>query len=265
MQKQETLSYEEQFKDIVVSFTPFVMRSTGIVQSQTSLKVDTYTLACVPYQLSMSKAVLIGAFTKDEVVFFQRFKGALAGLTLTIQSATAREPEKIFCRCQISTVGIMKDREGVGLIVCDFKPIPPALAEALGLHLMGLDRLRVQYGDLRDKTIQVNPESSHKLGLNNYALMNLGGAQVKMALFSLAVNRLDFLVPLNSPEVKEGSRASFTLFFQKYRFSVPGKIESSTRLPTGVQKARAAIEFSPELCDLVGDYFFSLRLAAKKA
>lgn len=49
MQKLETMSYEEQFKGAVVSFSPFVLNSTGIIQSQTSLKVDTYLLACVPY------------------------------------------------------------------------------------------------------------------------------------------------------------------------------------------------------------------------
>jgi len=43
MQKIETLSYEEQFKNVVVSFSPFVLNSTGIIQSQTSLKVDTFT------------------------------------------------------------------------------------------------------------------------------------------------------------------------------------------------------------------------------
>src|SRR5512141_1263382 len=127
LQKTETLSYQEQFKDAVVSFSPFVLHSTGIIQSLTSLKVDTYTLACVPYQLSMSKAVLIGAFTKDEIVFFQRFKGALAGLTLTVQGVTAKEPTKIFCRCQISAVGLMKGKDRVGLVLCEFKPIPPAL------------------------------------------------------------------------------------------------------------------------------------------
>lgn len=263
MQKVETLSYEEQFKDATVSFSPFVQSSTGIIQSQTSLKVDTYTLACVPYQLSMSRAVLIGAFSKDEIVFFQRFKGSLAGLVLTFQGATAKEPEKIFCRCQIAAVGLMKGREGVGLIVCDFKPIPPALAQILGDHLMGLDRLRIQWEDFRDKAVQVNPESSHKLGYNNYAVLSLGGEQHKLALFSIAVNRLDFLMPLRSPDLCAGTKASFNLYFQKYRFTVEGTIDSAQRLQTGVQKARAVIGFSPELCDLVSNYYFSQSRPAK--
>ena len=125
MQKTLTMSYEDQFKGDIVSFSPFVLNSTGIIQSQTSLKVDAYSLACIPYQISMSRAILIGAFDKNEILFFQRFKGSLASLTLTVQKATSQEPEKIFCRCQISTVGQMKGRDRVGLVVCDFRPMPP--------------------------------------------------------------------------------------------------------------------------------------------
>jgi len=257
----ETMSYEEQYKDAVVSFSPFVLASTGIVQSQTSLKVDTYTLACVPYQISMTKVILIGAFSKDEIIFFQRFKGALAGLGISIQRPGAKEAEKIFCRCQISTIGLMKGRDMVGLIVCDFKPIPPALAQLLGEHLLGLERLHIQYADFKDKILQVNPETSRKLGYNNYAVMFAGKELFKLALYSLSVNRLNFLMPLHSPDLSPGTAVSFNLYFQKYRFTVAGKIDSSERMQSGVQRLSASIDFSPELCDLITEYFSS---SAKK-
>jgi len=259
------MSYEDQYRDIVIPFSPFVLNSTGIIQSQTSLKVDTYTLACVPYQISMSRAVLIGAFTKDEIVFFQRFKGALAALTLTVQRATAKEPEKIFCRCQISAVGQMKGRDRVGLIVCEFKPIPPALANTLGEHLLDVDKLRAQWEDLRDKTVRVDPATSQRLGYNNYAVMSCGSELHKLALFSLAVNALTILMPMRSPDMVAGTPVSVTLYFRKYRFSVKGRIESSLRMPTGIQKLRVTMDFSPELCDLMSDYFFSANMAARRA
>jgi hypothetical protein len=265
MQKLETMSYEEQFKGAVVSFSPFVLNSTGIIQSQTSLKVDTYLLACVPYQLSMTRVVLIGSFSKDEVAYFQRYKGSLAALTLSVQRPTVKEPEKIFCRCQISAVGLMKGRDRVGLIVCDFKPIPPALAQILGDHLVSLETLRIQWQDFRDKAVQVSPESSRKLGYNNYAVMAAGGEPLKLALYTLAVNRLEFLMPFRSPDMVAGSPVAISLYFQKFRFTVNGSIEKSERLPTGVQKVRATIDFSPELCDLMSDYLFSTSLAAKRA
>jgi hypothetical protein len=265
MQKLETLNYEEQYKAEVVSFSPFVLHSTGIIQTLTSLKVDTYTLACVPYQLSMSRVILIGSFSQDEIFYFQRFKGALAGLTLSVQRPTAKEPEKIFCRCQVTGVGLMKGRDRVGLIVCDFKPIPPALAQLLGEHLLGLDTLRIQWQDFRDKAVQINPESSRKLGFNNYAVMTVGGDQFKLALYTLAVNRIEFLMPFRSPDLGAGGPVSISLYFQKFRFTVTGEIEKSERLPTGVQKVRASLNFSPELCDLMSDYLFASSVAAKRA
>lgn len=255
MQKVGTLNYEEQFKDVVVSFSPFVLGSTGIVQSQTSLKVDTYSLACVPYQVSMSRVVLICAFSKDEIVYFQRYKGALAGLTLSIQRPTVKELEKIFCRCQVAGVGALKGRDGVGLVVCDFKPIPPDLAQLLGDHLLGLETLRVRWQDYKDKAVQVNPENSRRLGYNNYAVMTAGGTPLKLALYTLSVNRLEFIMPFKSPDLAPGTQVSVSLYFQKYRFSVSGKIEQAERLSSGVQKVRAGIDFSPELSDLMSAYF----------
>jgi len=265
MQKIETLNYEEQFKDVVVSFSPFVLYSTGIVQSQTSLKVDTYLLSCVPYQISMSRVVLIGSFSKDEIVYFQRYKGSLAGLTVSIQRPTVKEPEKIFCRCQISAVGLMKGRDRVGLIVCDFKPIPPALAKVLGDHLIGLETLHIRWQDFKDKTVQVNAENSRKLGYNNYAVMTAGGEPLKLALYMLAVNRLEFIMPFRSPDLSPGAAVAVSLYFQKFRFTVSGEIERAERLPTGVQKVRAAIEFSPELCELMADFFSASRPSLTRA
>jgi hypothetical protein len=264
MQKQEVLSNEEQFKDALLSFTPFVLRSTGIIQAQTSLKVDTYNLVCVPYQLSMKRVVLVGSFMKDEIVFFQRFKNALAGLTVTVQRPNAREAEKIFCRCQVSAVGMMKGRDRVGLVVCDFKPIPPALAEIMAEHLIFMERLKAQWGDFRDRVVQVSPETSHKLGFNNYAVMSIGATQHKLALFSIAANRMDFLMPLQSPDIGPGTSASFTLYFQRYRFALPGKVETASRMPSGVQRIVAALAFSPELTDILSEFFFAQRIAAKK-
>lgn len=106
MQKQETLSYEEQFKNESVNFSPFAIWNTGIAPSQTILTVDTYSLACVPYQFSMQRGVLLGALSQEEIVFFQRFKGALAGLGLSYKRPEEKKGSKVFCRCQI-------DRENI--------------------------------------------------------------------------------------------------------------------------------------------------------
>lgn len=259
MPKPETLSQAELYRDALVPFSPFAIQNTGLVQNQTTLKVDTYSLACVPYQFGLRRGVLAGSFSKEELAFFQRFKGSLAGLALAFQRPDAVEPIKIFCRCQIAAIGQMKGREGVGLLVCDWKPTPPDLEAILGDFLALRDRLQARAPELAGKTVQVSPENSRRLGYNNYAVMDAGGERHKLALFTIAADRLEFLMPMRSPDVASGTAVSFSLFFLKYRFQVPGRIESSQRMPTGVQKVRAAIETSIELVHILDEYFQSGR------
>lgn len=257
MQKGEALSYEEQFAEAPLYFNAFAVNSTGIVKSQTILKVDTYNLACVPYQFSMKRGILAGAFSKDEIAFFQRYKEAIAGLGLVFQRPDERSPMKIFCRCQLAAIAPMKEKEGVGLVVCDWKPIPPDLALVLGEHLSLLERLKLEYADFKDKAVPITPDTARKLGFNNYAIMSGEAGQQKLALFSVSANRLDFLLPLRSSDLQPGEKVSIALFFQRYRFTVSGLVEKSERLPTGVQRGRATIDFSPELVQLLEGYFLA--------
>ena len=81
----------------------------------------------------------------------------------------------------------------------------------------------------------------------------------------IAVNRLEFLMPMRSPDIPEGESVAFSPYFQKYRFSVTGTIVTASRLPSGVQKIVASIGFSPEICDLLSDYFFAATIAARRA
>ena len=254
MQKQEPLSYEERFRDQSVGFGPHSLWSTGILPSQTILRVETYNLVCVPYQFSMQRAILLASFSAEEVAFFQRFKGSLAGLSLTVQRPDEVKPAKVFCRCQLETIGIMKGRDRIGLLALSWKPIPPDLAKVLGDHLLNLERLKADFRDFKDKPLPVNPDIAKKIGFNNYALLGSGAGQQKLALFSIAMNRLEFLLPLRSEDLAVGTDAVFTLFFQRYRFTVKGKVDRTQRLQTGVQKASAAIEFSPELVQLLSEY-----------
>ena len=265
MQKQETLSYEEQYKDQSVNFTPHALWGTGIVTSQSLLKVDTFNLACIPYQFGMQRAILLCALSRDEIQFFQRFKGGLAGLGLSFQRPGERNPMKVFCRCNVESIGPLKGRDQLALIVLVWKPIPPDLAQILGEYLLGLERLKLQYGDYHDRMVAVTPESARKLGYNNYAVFTIGATEpMKLALFSIGAAGLSFLLPLRSSDLAPGSAGIFSLFFQRYRFSVKGKIEATERLPSGVQKAKASLDFSPELVQLLEEYFFTERHPSPK-
>ncbi|HUX36946.1 MAG TPA: PilZN3 domain-containing protein [Rectinemataceae bacterium] len=253
------MNYETQYPDASIQFNPFAFANTGIVKAQSLLKIDTYTLITVPFQFSMKRGILIASLSRDETAFFARYVGAAASLNLHVQRADQKEPIKIFARCHVSKVGQMKDREGLALIVLEWKPLPPDLAEVLGRYLDLVERLKVEAGDFRDKAIVIDAANAKRLGYNNYAVLRKGQEQYKVALFSLAANRADFLIPLREPDRTPGEDVSLDLFFLKYRFNVAAKIASSQRLPTGVQRCRVELGFSAELVHILEEWFWGRR------
>lgn len=251
------MNYETQYPDSTIQFNPFAFANTGIVKAQTLLKLDTYTVIAIPFQFTMKRGILLASLSPNEVVFFQRFRGTAASLSLQVQRSDQKEPVKIFARCTLAAIGQMKDREGVALIALDWKPIPPDLAELLGGYLDLVQRLKVEAEDFRDKAILIDVAAAKRLGYNNYAVLRKNGEQFKVALFSLAANRADFLVPMRDPDRNPGEEVVLDLYFLKYRFGVTAKIATSQRLPTGVQRCRADLAFSPELIHILEDWFWS--------
>jgi hypothetical protein len=248
-----------------IAFSPFVIKKTGFLQSQTILKIDVYSLICIPYQISAERILLLVSLSKDEIVFFQKFNGSLAGLTLMFQLSNSPEPLKLFARCAVLSLAPMKGRDNAAIITAAFKPCPQDLTDILSTYQQNLEKLRAEYGDYRDKVVKVSPETAKAMGFNNYAILTQGGASYKFSLYALAANKLEFLLPLSTPDLTVGSDCLIKLFFQKYQFQVKGKIDSASRLPTGVLKAGAEIEFSPELVEILEGYFFSQRMAEKRA
>ncbi len=263
MAKTDKITFSDTYGDAVVSLSPFALKKLGIVSNQTILKVDTYNLVCVPFRLSMKGAVLLGSFSRDEIVFFQRFKGALAGLNLVIQPGDSPAPRKVFCRCSLSQISPMKGRDSVGLLSVEFRPCPPDLENLIGNYMMLMDRLKADYKDLSGKTVPINPDTARILGFNNYATLSADPVVTKLALFSLGVDRLVFLAPMQTPDLRPGQEASLRLFFQKYQFNVAGRISEATRLPTGVQKGSVELNFAPELVDLLDMYYLQAKLGAR--
>jgi hypothetical protein len=254
-----------QFENETASITPFAQAKMGLKAGQTLVKLDTYNIVCVPYKLSMGGAVLIASFSKDELAFFQKYVNGLTGLTLVFQPGNSQTPMKIFARCFLKSVSAMKGKESIGLIEVVFKPCPPDLLSILGDYFMLLDRMKVEFEDYKGKLISINPDTAKIMGYNNYCHLTLAGAEHKVALFALASDLLNFLVPLNGPVLETGMPVQVKLFFQSFQFTVSGSIKDLTRLPNGVQKAQAAIGFSMELVSIIENFRFNERLIVKDA
>jgi hypothetical protein len=252
-----------QFENESITVNPFATNRMGIVPGQTMVKVDSYNIVCAPYRISMKNALLMASFSRDELVFFQRYANGLAGLAMVFQQASNQPPFKIFARCVLKSITPMKSREAVGIISVVFKPCPPDLVGFLGDYLMLLERLKVEYEDFKGKRIPINPESAKLMGYNNFAELSCTGGKSKMALFGLASDRLEFLLPVQGPELAAGMPATIKLYFQSYQFLVNARISEVMKLPSGAQKVSADIDFSAELVDIIEKFRFAERAALK--
>lgn len=264
MAVQNQRNLYEQYENDTIAVSPFAQSHMGLLTGQTAMKIETYMIACVPFRLSMKGAMLLGAFSREELVFFQRYAGSLAGLSLVFQPGNSPQPLKIFARCVLKSVAPMQGKESIGIITVEWKPCPPDLLGIIGDYFLLLDRLKAEYQDFKAHRISINAASAHTMGYNNYAVLQYGGGQHKAALFALASDRLEFLLPMNTPPLEQGGKLSVKLYFRVAQFSVAAQVAELTRLPNGAQKATLAIGFSPELVDIIERYRFAERFSAAK-
>jgi hypothetical protein len=243
-----------------VTFSPFVIKKTGLQQAQTLLKIDAYSLICIPFQSSNVQVSLLASLSKDEVTFFQRYKGALGGLNMVFQAGTSTLPLKLFARCEIASVLPMKGRENAALINAIYRPCPQDLSRILSEYKLTLMRLKAERDDYHGRDVKISPDTAKSMGYNNYAVLTVGTVQHKAALYSVSSSAAELLLPMHTPSLNVGSPCSLKLYFQRYQFSVQGSVKEALRQPSGVQRLRTELAFSPELVEILGSYFIQQRL-----
>ena len=81
--------YQDKYADQLIRFNPYALKKTGLLQSQTLLKLEDYMLICAPYQLGMRRVVLLVILSRNEVSFFQQFLNKLSSLNLAFQRPTS--------------------------------------------------------------------------------------------------------------------------------------------------------------------------------
>ena len=197
-------SLHTQFENEAITISPFAISKMGIVPGQTMIKIDSYNIVCAPYRISMKSALLMASFSREELVFFQRYTNNLAGLAIVFQLAAGQQPFKIFARCVLKSITAMKSKESIGIFAVTFKPCPPDLVAFLGDYLLLLERLRSEYEEFKGKRIAINAESAKLMGYNNFAELNCASGKTRIALFGLASDRLEFLVPVRGPDLADG-------------------------------------------------------------
>jgi hypothetical protein len=248
--------YKEKYSDQIIRFNPYAIKKTGLQQSQTLLKLEDYMLICAPYQLSMDRVVLLVILSRDEINFFQQFQNKLTSVNMSFLKPTNKNPINLFVRGTLTRLGPVKGRDNVSLFEVTYKNCPNDLIEIIGDYLLAYESLQGQFTTYKDREVEMNQEIARTMRFNDFVESQIGSQKVQTKLLSLGVNKVALEIPGRLPAPAVGQILSSKLYFQTHQFVVNGKVTEVDALGSGGKKVSQEVAFTPELVEIMDDYFF---------
>jgi hypothetical protein len=219
-------------------------------------------ILCVPFQFGFKRSLFLASLSKQELAFFQKYVNGIVGLSIAFRppGSKQQEPIKFFIRCNLTTVGQMKGRDNVGLLVVDYKTTPHDLVTMLGAYLESQDRIKAQYEDYGQTSIKMTPEVAKMLGYNMYATITEPNTESKrIQVYSISSKTIEHLEAARVTPRNPGTSVAYQLFFKKYRISAAGTVVSTNILPQGLVRTVSNLTFRPELVEIIDDYWYNIR------
>jgi len=250
--------YLSRFGEQTIAGSQYALGKLGVDRSHCSLKIEEYLILCVPFQLGFKRSIFLASLSKQELAFFHKYLNSIVGLSIALNPNKRPEPVKFFLRCTLSTIGQMKGRENVGLLVVDYKTSPDEMVNKLGSFMETQERIRTQYEDYGKTSIRMTPEAAKMMGYNMYATISEGNkAPRRIQVFNMNTKSLEYMEAAGSPLLQPGTSANLQLFFKKFRISVQGTIAEAAALPQGIIRTTVNIDFSPELVEIIDEYWYN--------
>jgi hypothetical protein len=246
----------DRFADKTIACNHYALSKLGLDKGRCSLKVHEYALLCAPYQLGFNRSVFLASLSPRELNLFLPLKNMIAGLSMEFALPGYRVPFKLFIRSSLTEVGRMRGRDDVGLFVVDYKSTPEDLVSILGTYLESQERLNAQYEDYGRTAILLSADASKRIGYNQYAVINDKIGDRRIQIHSISSKSIEHMEASSSYERSIGTTVSYQIFFIKYRVTVQGRIESTSRLQNGIVKTKSKLDFNPELVEILDDYWF---------
>ncbi|MDR2759953.1 MAG: hypothetical protein LBB78_11305 [Spirochaetaceae bacterium] len=252
--------YLEKFGDQSIVCNKFALNKLGVERGHCFLKIGEYVILCMPFQFGFKRSLFFASLSKQELFFFKRYLNEIIGLSITFTRSGRGDPLKFFIRCNLTTIGQMKGRENVGLFVVDFKNTPNDFILIMGDFLEIQDRMKVQYEDYGKTAIRITPVTAKMLGYNLYAAIVEPNAAVRrIQIYSLSTKTIEHLEAAGSSYRFPGTSVVYQLFFKKHRIVITGTVVSVVTLPQGIVKTAATLVFSPELVEIINDYWYNFQ------
>jgi len=248
--------YKEKYSDQTIRFNPYAVKKTGLQQAQTMLKLEDYMLICAPYQLSMDRVILLVILSRDEVSFFQQFQNKLTSVNMSFLESINKNPVNLFIRGTLTRLGPVKGRDNVSLFEVMYKSCPNDLIEIIGDFLLAYETLQGQFASYKDREVEMDKQAARTMRFNDYVESQIGGQKLQTKLHSVGVNKIALEIPGRLPAPAVGNIFPSKLYFQTYQFIVNGKVVAVDTLGSGSKKISMEVGFTPELVEIMDDYFF---------
>jgi hypothetical protein len=84
-------------------------------------------------------------------------------------------------------------------------------------------------------------------------------AAKRIQVYSISSKTLEHVEAAGTPLRAEGMAVAYQLFFKKYRISAAGTVTGSGVLPQGIVRTVSTLAFSPELVEIIDDYWYKLQ------
>ena len=256
MAKSRVQEYVEKYAEQPIRFTPYALKKMGLVQSQVLLNIQDYHLICAPFQLSMKRGIFLVVLSAQEIAFFQQFQKNLCSMNLTFQRSGTKKPLNLFLRGTLERIGPVKGTQNVCMMDAVIKACPNDLVEILGDYISAYEGLKTQYENFRGKSIAVDEATAKLMRFNNYVELVVGATKVRANLLAVAVNALTLRLGAAPPGLAEGAACAARLYFQIYQFTASGTVTALAQGAGAQVVVTLSIEFTPELIEIVDDFFF---------
>ena len=112
----------------IILFSPYAIQHTGILCDRCRLVISNYTLACAPYQLSKTNAVILLSFDQREYTFFSKFKKKLCFLSFCFQNMYPQNSDEILMHSEILKVMPLKEKQSIYLFTLGLAYCPADLS-----------------------------------------------------------------------------------------------------------------------------------------
>ena len=250
--------YLTRFGEQTIAGSQYALTKLGIDRENCSLKIEEYMIVCVPFQLGFKRSIFMASLSKQELAFFQKYINGIVGLSLSLNPSKRPAPVKFFLRCTLSGMGQMKGRENTALLVVDYKSSPDEMVNMLGSFMETQERLKTQHEDYGRTPVRMTADIARIMGYNMFAtIVQPGIAPRRIQIFSLNTKTLEHVEASGAPVLPPGTSVAYQLFFKKFRIAVNGTIKAVETLPQGIIRSTASLEFSPELVEIMDEYWYS--------